>query len=222
MRVPKAITRRATATKDSKMATAKMGLIGLAATAIVAKARGVLNKLASNVLYPTPVPPLDEFNDHIEALAAANADVKMNGGKAEYQARRETLAVVKSDLKTLMAYVQATSKGDGSKILTSGFELVKRSTPRGELHPPTSLRSYYTTMEKRVSMRWVAQKGADTYHVFRSNTQEPFKWELVGTTTKRSFNADNLVSGVQYWFAVSAVSAAGETSKSEPLLARAA
>lgn len=59
-------------------------------------------------------------------------------------------------------------------------------------------------------------------HPQGSNTNEPFKWELVGTTTKRRFNADNLEPGVQYWFAVSAVSAAGETSKSEPLLARAA
>ena len=199
-----------------------MGLIGLAATAIVAKAFSVFNKLTGNALVPAPVPPLPEFKEHIDALAAANADVRANGGKAEYQARREALATVKADLKTLLAYVQATSKGEGSKILTSGFELTKRATPRGELRPPGSLRSFYTTMEKRVSMRWTSQKGADTYHVFRSNTNEPFTWELVGTTTKRSFNADNLESGVQYWFAVSAVSAAGETSKSEPLLARAA
>ncbi len=199
-----------------------MGLIGLAATAIVAKALGVFNMLTGNLLYTNPVPSLDEFKEHIDALVAANADADSNGGKADYQAKREAVAVVKADLKNLLAYVQATSKGDGSKILTSGFELVKRATPHGELKPPTSLHSNFTTMVQRVSMRWLAQKGSDTYHVFRSNSNEPFRWELIGTTTKRSFNADNLESGVQYWFAVSAVGAAGETSKSEPLLARAA
>ncbi|MBX2981679.1 MAG: fibronectin type III domain-containing protein [Flavobacteriales bacterium] len=204
------------------MATGKMGLIGLAATAIVAKVQGILDKLKTSVLYTDPVPPLVTIQADLDALAAANAAANVNGGKAEHQAKREALKVVKADVKSLLAYVQATSGGDADKILSSGFELVKRSTPLGELNPPVNLQARFTTMEGRVSIVWQGEKGADTYLVFRSATNDPFQWELIGTTTKRKFNAEKLKSGTQYWFAVSAVGAAGETSKSEPLLARAA
>lgn len=199
-----------------------MGLIGLAATAMVAKAQGILDKIKTSVLFTAPVPPLVTFQADIDALAAANAAANVNGGKAEHQAKREALKVVKADIKSLLGYVQATSGGDADKILSSGFELVKRSTPYGELNPPVNLQARFTTMEGRVSFFWEGEKGADTYLVFRSAVNDPFKWEMIGTTTKRRFNADRLESGVNYWFAVSAVGAAGETSKSEPLLARAA
>ena len=54
-----------------------------------------------------------------------------------------------------------------------------------------------------------------------STTNSPYNWQLVGLTTKSRFNMDGLESGVMYWFAVTAIGAAGQTSKSEPLQARA-
>lgn len=199
-----------------------MGLLGLAATAIVAKAQGIYDKLKISVLYTDPVPPLVTFKANIDTLAAANAAADVNGGKADYQAKREALKVVKADLKTLLAYVQAISGSDPDKILSSGFELVKRASPYGELNPPQKLSSRFSTMAGRASIFWEGAHGADTYLVYKSSSNDPFKWEPIGATTKRSFHADRLESGVNYWFAVSAVGAAGETSKSEPLLARAA
>lgn len=199
-----------------------MGLLGLAATAIVAKAQGIYEKLKTSVLYTEPVPPLVTFKANIDTLAAANAAANVNGGRAEHQAKREALKVVKADLKSQLAYVQAISGGDADKILSSGFELAKRSAPIGELNPPVNLQARFTTMQGRVSINWQVLKGADTYLVFRSAANDPFEWELIGTTTRSKFNAEHMKSGVNYWFAVSAVGAAGETSKSEPLLARAA
>ncbi|MGV9013441.1 MAG: hypothetical protein ACOH13_12680 [Flavobacteriales bacterium] len=205
------------------MATVKMGVIRLAATALVAKAQGLYDKmLASIALYPSPVPTLLEFQQNIDALAAANATVDANGGKAAHQAKREALNAVKGDIKMLAGYVQTTSAGVADKILLSGFEVVRRGSPKGELSPPLSLTARATKMERRASFTWKCDQGADVYQVFMSRSNDPFQWELLGTTTKRGFNADNLESGVLYWFAVSAVGAAGETSKSEPLLARAA
>ncbi|MBP6313049.1 MAG: hypothetical protein KA408_12315 [Flavobacteriales bacterium] len=49
-----------------------------------------------------------------------------------------------------------------------------------------------------------------------SRTADPFVWELTGVTTKSSFYADGLLPGQFYWFAVSTIGAAGESSMSEP------
>ena len=200
-----------------------MGLTGLAATALVAKAQGLFDKLTlSAALYPSPVPALVDFQKDINALAAANAAVDSNGGKAEHQAKREAQKLVKAGIKSLAGYVQTTSGGDADKILTSGFEVVRRGSPIGELAPPQNLSSRFTNMEGRASIYWTGDDGADVYHVFMSRSNDPFNWELIGATTKRRFNADSLEPATIYWFAVSAVGAAGESSRSEPLLARAA
>ena len=205
------------------MATVKMGLIGLAATTIVAKAQGLFTKLtASAVVFPSPVPPLATFQTHIDALAAANAAAESNGGKDEYREKRETLKVVLGDIKSLAAYVQATSFGAEDTILASGFDVARRGSPIGELAPPVKLVARFTTMKGRASFVWDGDHGADLYHVFMSRTPECSHWELIGVTTKRRFNADSLEPGTMYWFGVSAIGAAGESSVSEPLVARAA
>lgn len=199
-----------------------MGVARLSATEVVAKAQAIHDKMEGNAAYPSPIPALPGFQANINALAAANAAVDANGGKAEHQAKREALKVVKLDIKTLMGYVQAVSNGDANVILSSGFDVVKRGGPIGELDRPQDLSARSTSVTGRVSMTWKREDGADMHHVYMSTSSDPFKWELIGATTKSRFNAEGLESGVQYWFAVTAIGAAGETSKSDVLLARAA
>ncbi|MBK6831201.1 MAG: hypothetical protein IPG92_10910 [Flavobacteriales bacterium] len=55
-----------------------------------------------------------------------------------------------------------------------------------------------------------------------STSNDPFKWELVAVTTKSRLDVDSLQPGTFYWFAVSAVGAAGASSKSDPAQAMAA
>ena len=96
---------------------------------------------------------------------------------------------------------------------------------RAHLHPINACRNQdrpILALNRIRNNRSVTLRGTDVFHVFRSSTSEPFKWELIGATTKRSFFAEGLESAQSYWFAVSAVGAAGESSKREPLLARAA
>jgi len=205
------------------MATVKLGLTDLPATVLVAKAQGLWNMLTAHAAtFPAPVPSLAEFRAEINALAAANAAVDANGGKSDHLAKRTAVEAVRAAIKSLGGYVQAASGGNESKILLSGFEVVKRGGSIGELAPPQQLSSRITNREGRVSFRWKGDRGAEVYHVFMSTTNSPFTWELIGATTKCRFHADSLGPATLYWFAVSAVGAAGESSKSEPLLARAA
>jgi hypothetical protein len=199
-----------------------MGVNRLPATGLVAKAQAIHDKLDGNAEFPTPVPSLADFQKHIDELAAANAAVDANGGKAEHLAKFVAMKQVLADIKSLCGYVQATSGGDADLILSTGFEVVKRGGPIGELNPPTKLVSKFTTMEGRAAIQWKREDGADLYHVYMSRTNNPFTWELIGATTKSRFNADSLEPATIYWFSVTAIGAAGESSKSEPLMARAA
>ena len=197
-----------------------MGLVGH--FKVNAHAQGIHDKLATNPLYATPVPTELVFQQHIDDLAKANAAVENNGGKAEYQARNVALQAVRADIKSLCSYVQTTSGGDAVKINLGGFAVVHRGGRIGELAPPSKLVSRNSNMSGRVSFAWPRENGADVHHVYMSTSNDPFNWVLVGATTKSRYNMDSLVPGVVYWFAVTAIGIAGETSKSEPLMGRAA
>lgn len=199
-----------------------MGLTGLSATELVAKAQGVHDGMDGNAKFSAPVPTLPEFQTLIDELAAANAAVEANGGKAEHTARRNAELALREAYKQLAAYVQMASDGDATTIKSANFEVVKRGTPVGELPPPKNLGSRLTNFSGRVDLRWKREEGADMHHVFMSTSNEPFNWQLIGATTKSRFYADSLEPGKFYWFAVSAIGAAGESSKSEPCLAMAA
>lgn len=204
------------------MSTVKLGLKGLSATELVAKAQGIHDAITGNALYPTPTPAMAALQTAIDALAAANAAVDNNGGRNEHQTRRVAEAALRLLVKQLAGYVQMTSNGDEDKILSSGFAVVKHGSAIGELNPPIDLGSRVTNFTGRVSLKWKREEGADMYHVFMSSSNDPFKWELIGATTKSRFHADSLEAAKFYWFAVTALGAAGETSKSEPALCMAA
>lgn len=204
------------------MATAKMGVQGLPATGLVAKAQGIQEKMDGNALYPAADPTPAAMKRDIEVLAAANALVSSNGGKAAYQARDAAMKKVLANLKQWVGYVQMASGGDQDRILSSGFGVVERGSPYGQPQPPLDLSSQLTRTANRVALRWKFQPGVDMHHVFMSTSSAPFTWVLIGSTTKCRFDVNNLPSGEQRWFAVTAIGAGGESSMSEPLVARAA
>ena len=74
----------------------------------------------------------------------------------------------------------------------------------------------------RVDLDWEVIPGVKLYHLYMSTSEAPFNWQLLAATTKSRCNADGLVSGAYYWFAVTALGTAGETSMSDPLRAMAA
>jgi hypothetical protein len=204
------------------MATVKMGVGRLSGTELVPKAQAIHDGMDANVLFPVPVPTTAEFQLQIKALAAANALVDAERSKSAYSARNAAEKLVRATLKSWAGYVQMASGGDADKILTSNFEVSKRGEPIGELNPPSKLSTALTRTSNRVSLNWPREEGADMYHVYICTEQAPEKWELLAATTKSRFNVDNLEAGKFYWFAVSAIGAAGESSKSEPCRAMAA
>lgn len=193
-----------------------MGIGELSASNLVAKAQSIHDAVVGNPAFPSPLPTPPDLQKVIDDLAAANAAVDLNRGRKEYRDRKVARSAVLDGLKQWAGYVQMQSGGDPVLIESSGFDVVRKGAPVGELPPPRNLGSRFTNMQGRAALVWERENGADMHHVYMSTSNDPFKWELIGVTTKSRFNVDSLEPGKIYWFAVSAIGAAGESSKSEP------
>ncbi|MGV9014073.1 MAG: hypothetical protein ACOH13_15885 [Flavobacteriales bacterium] len=198
------------------MSTVKVGLQAQNANSLPAYAQGMVVNIGANPIFATPTPALAVVTTAILALIAANAGVEANAGPAEHRERRRKVKDLQGLVRQLASYVQNVSAGDEGIILSSGFDVRRRSTPLGELTTPSGLISRPANREGRARLKWGVERGADTYHVHKSVGDVPDRWELVAATTKSNCDVDGLVPGQFYWFAVSAIGAAGETSLSEP------
>ncbi|MFZ1687489.1 MAG: fibronectin type III domain-containing protein [Flavobacteriales bacterium] len=184
-------------------------------------ARFVVIKMTGNLNFPSlaaQVTTLGNAADALEsAITAANTgDHEAIGLKDLAEAELELV------LAKLCDAINGIALGDKAKLLTCGLPLRKENTPYGELDPPTLVASKFTTTSGRVALVFKGSRGALTYNVYQSDTSEPYKWVLIGNTSKRKFNVDGLTPGTFSNFAVSAVGTAGESSKSEPARAMAA
>ena len=205
------------------MAKVKAGITDLPATTLVAKAQSVHDGIAANpVHFPNPVPPAAEVQGRIDELVAANAAVSGNNGPYEVRTRKNAYRAVADALRQWSGYVQMASAGDANIIRASNFEVVERGSRIGEVSPPDVLKSRLTRHTGRVSLAWKRKHGTRMHHVWMSTSNNPFNWERVGNSRRITFNMDGLTPGTFYWFSVSSIGTAGESSKSEPCLVMAA
>ncbi|MBK6884635.1 MAG: fibronectin type III domain-containing protein [Flavobacteriales bacterium] len=124
--------------------------------------------------------------------------------------------VLMAQLAKLCDSINGEAAGDKSKLLTCGLPMRRENEPFGELPPPTKLVSRLTSTRGRASLVWNGPAGTRVYNMYISTTNSPYVWTLVSSTTKQRFNVDGLEPGKFYYFAVSAIGSAGESSKSEP------
>lgn len=204
------------------MATLKLGLEDVSALDLVPYAQGIHDAMQRAPHFPAPVPAFAAFQETINALMVANAAVISEGGRSDFHAKRMALSELRRQVKRIGAYVSLVADGEESIILSSGFSVRRKAAPVGELERPSGLISRLTRTTGRVDMDWAVVPSAKLYNVYMSTSGSPFNWQLLTATTKSRYNANDLVSGTYYWFAVTAIGTAGETSMSEPLRAMAA
>lgn len=185
--------------------------------------QGIHDAIVANPLdFATPLPTAATVQGAIDTLAAANAAVSANDGRQEHIARRAAQKALHGLMKQWQGYVQTISGGDADIIRRGAFAVVERGVPYGEPDRPTDLGIVTARKTGRIAMIWERPLGAQYFHVFRSLVGAPYEWELIGTTSKARFNSDDNTPGTFYYYAVSAIGAAGESSLSEALRAMAA
>jgi len=196
-------------------------LNGRSAFAKLDTANFVVSKMTGNVNFPTLAAQVTALKTACTDLDAAI--IVANSGDHEAVGQKEMAeALVVELLAKLCASINGVAAGDRAKLNTCGLPLRKDNRPVGELPPPIALIQRPTTTSGRVALEWQGVHGAKMFNLYRSDIASPYNWVLVGTSTKTKGNIDNLKSGTDYWFAVSAVGTAGESSLSKALPAMAA
>ena len=189
-------------------------LRGRSAFAKLDQARFVVARMTGNVNFPTlatQVTGLGSATDTLESAmtAARSGDHEAIGNK---QIAEEDVV---DRMSKLCDSINGIAAGNKAVLLTCGLPLRRENQPIGELPPPVKLISHLTTTTGRAALAWDGPEGARLYNVYISESPSPYTWELVSATTKQRFNVDNLTPGKFYYFSVTAVGTAGESSKSE-------
>lgn len=177
--------------------------------------RYVVSKMKGNANFPTLTTQVDELEAATEkleeAITAANSGSHENTGEKQLAE-----ADVMERLAKLCDLVNGQAAGDKAKLLTCGLPMRRENTPIGQLPPPTKLVSRNTTFTGSADLAFNGPRGSRLFNVYMSTTNDPFNWVLVGATTKQRFTMEGLEPRELYWFSVTALGAAGESSKSEP------
>lgn len=196
---------------------AKLSLSGLSPAALLAVGRNVVAKMTGNPAFPNPVPSLAEVSTACDNLEAAIIDAS-DGGKSKVAVRRQRVAELVNLLRRLALWVENVANGNASLILSAGMDVKRASSPVGTPPVPTGLRCSLPGSNGLVQLSWDAVKEAYTYEVQYCQGEKPSEdaFTKLVTITRSSYLVERLVSGLQYWFRVSATGTAGTSGWSDP------
>ena len=164
----------------------------------------ILESLKDNPTFPNPTPALATLESTQQAFAEA---LKVSGrfDRTRVSAKNDKKAALIDVLSQLAGYIEATSEGDKTKLLSSGFDITGQKNDSGVLPPITQFTveigppGQATTRVNKVS-------GARSY--VHQYTPDPITSDSVWvseTVTERQHTFNNLPSVAKTWFRVIAV-----------------
>jgi hypothetical protein len=187
------------------MEKVKAGLRGLTPTMKLLRSRIVLEQMSNNPSFPNPVPSMAELAQACDELEEANRAALDRGRMA---CLRKRVAVTRMDemLTRLAGYVNSAADGDTTRLLSSGFELVKAPEPISSLPQPQGLRALRTPYPDQLELRWHTVRGSLIYEVeeaLDSDTGER-TWQRLCMTSKPRLTVTEREPGRIYVFRVCA------------------
>jgi hypothetical protein len=170
------------------------------------KSQVILNSMAGNVNFTTPIPALADViaarTAYVNALTATKT-----GNKQQTALKNETRKTLEEQLRLLALYVQATCKNNEVIALSSGFDIQKSSKSVGVLAKPTNFKVQDGPAVGSCLLSSDKITGAKTY----TFEYTPTPITAASTWVSRHGTAKNIVideleSGKQYAFRMAGVS----------------
>jgi hypothetical protein len=177
----------------------------------------IIAGMNGNKAFSTPAPTLAEIIAARDAyLVAVTAGLDSRLGRSLRQKTRATLVGL---LRLLAHYVEDTSAGDRTTLLSSGFPLQRERSPIGTLPAPTQVRLVKgkTTGTAIARCRRSGQARAYQWRIAPAAT--PTAWLPVITTFSAHAEFEGLVSTTLYIVQACAVGTAGAGDWSETAMA---
>ncbi|MBK7381725.1 MAG: fibronectin type III domain-containing protein [Flavobacteriales bacterium] len=204
--------------------TVRLGIAGITPTALVEKGRNNVAMLTGNIAFATPTPTLPTITAACDAADAANQAYDFNRGKVEKQTRDKRFAELLDLIRELGGYVQAHCTNDKDLILSTGFDVRRRSEPLGPLAAPKNVQALVTPFPGTLKVRWSGVRGRSIYVLEMTATDplDPAGWKVKVKGSKNRYEITGLNSNTVYTFRVTALGAAGASPVSDIASAKAA
>ncbi len=185
------------------MEKVKAGLRGLNADQKLGKGKLVLGALSGNPHFPNPVPTLVELDAACIELQAANI-AAMDRGRLACSRKEQAVAEMDLILSRLAGYVNGAAMGDSTKLISSGFDLIKRAEPRTHMDAPAILKTKRTFRPGEIELRWAGVAGALVYEV-ETVVSEERGWERLLMTSKPRATITDLEPNTWHAYRVRAI-----------------
>jgi len=179
-------------------------------------ASSIINQMTDNPDFPNPTPSIAELtaakNSYMTSLLAA-----LTGNRSDIADKKVKRQLLTTLLQSLASYINFTSGGDKSKLLTTGFEISRDAEP-AIISKPEKLQVINGLNSGVLQVSVKAVKGAKAY-LHEYATAEAMKagnWQAL-TTTQSWITFKNLEAGKTYYCRVAAVGSKGQIVYSDPI-----
>ena len=174
---------------------------------IITFAQSVAEAMTSNTSFPSPNPPLATFQADITALSNAEAAV-LARTKGAVQDRNAKLAVLKTDLENLKAYVQTVADAANPTNAASIVESAGMTVRKVTLHDKPALAVKQGSVSGSVNLASKAAAHRAAYGWQYSTDQKT--WTSLPETLQAKTGVSGLTAGTVYYFRVQALTKTGE------------
>jgi len=172
----------------------------------------VFNGFTGNATFPNPDPALSVFSDHISAFQACQTKA-IGKGTGTATARNAKRALVKADLKLLLAYVQKViltlSVEDARAAITSVFFSIKKASKRNK--PPLAAKN--TSVSGTVALDAKSVGPNSTY--YWEYSVDGKTWLKAPDTLKAKTTISGLTPATTYSFRFRALTRKGPVDYSQ-------
>jgi len=187
------------------MAKVKIGFKDLPVPKQIERSRLILTRMADNIHFASPNPPLADVAAATNALETA---YNQSRGRdrvlcALMRLRRKKMLEL---IAQLSAYVQNASASNLEIILSSGFDVIGRGSPL----PPVTLVLNVRVKDGKVSgavkLQWNKVTGAKIYLVrVMLNPEQPTDADIKATPSCLRCEVEGLTPGKRYYIQVAAI-----------------
>jgi hypothetical protein len=196
------------------MAKVKLGFSKLTVPNKIQQARNILIQMAASGNFVTPTPTLAIVGTATDTLETAFEDASKGGTVKTAFMHLQEKNLVKL-MAQLASYVQTTSQGDETIILSSGMDVAATPSAPQQLLAPEALAIYIGQNESDALLKWKTLKGAKAY-VIQQSTDGNTNWAEAGHCTKATIIISGLTSGAKIWFRTAGIGPKGLGPWSSP------
>jgi hypothetical protein len=158
----------------------------------------ILQSMAGNAAYPSPLPTLATATTAYDTYVAA-VNAAKDRGKLAIARRKQARAQLVQLLRALALYVQQTCDGNAVTLITSGFLAQRgRGRPVGVLSAPLNVRLRPGPVSGQILARCNKVDSALTYQWRYAPALTPTAWTQADAVLKASFTVQGLAPGTVY------------------------